>query len=164
MKKGYLILMLGALFFNKNVTAQSSIQPNFGFNIWKISGLDMLSYLEVGAVYEHSLNDNLGLNAGFSYNFSQGSSLNSGFIQLSAGGRYNFNELNDGAFVGAGLGYGFIDGGNYLEFGANFGYSLPLGPGSLNPSIGLGYLSVGSSGFRLGGLHVPLNLSYSIVL
>ena len=162
MKKLLLILFIGLSTFSN---AQSSIQPNFGFNLWNLSFLgesDMTSYMEVGATYEHGLSDQLGINAGASYNFAD--NLDGGFFQLSLGGRYNFNELNNGAFAGAGFGYGFIEGGNYMEFGANFGYSIPLGPGSLNPNVGLGYMSVGSDGFRIGGLHIPINVSYSITL
>ena len=160
MKKLLLLTFLG---FSTFSIAQSSIQPNFGFNLWNISVFgdsEMTSYLEAGVMYEHGLTDQLGVNSSVSYNFSD--NLCDGFLQLGLGGRYNFNELNDGAFAGVGFGYGFIEGGNYMEFGANFGYSLPLGPGSLNPNIGIGYMSVGSDGFRIGGLHIPINLSYSI--
>ena len=157
MKKVLLFVFIGISTLSN---AQSSIQPNVGFNFWKIADFDIQSYMEFGVQYELGITDQLGLDLGVSYNTS--ADLD-GFIQLSLGGRYNFNELNDGAFVGVGVGYGFLEGYNTIEFGSNFGYSIPLGPGSLNPSIGLGYLSFGSDGFRLGGLHIPLNVSYSIV-
>jgi len=161
MKKLFFIITTNLVLL---VNAQHSIQPNFGNNLWMYgSGYGssgITSYIELGAQYEYALNNNLGLDAGFSINI--GSSGYGGvFSQISFGGRYNFNQLNDGFFAGALLGIGFSDGANLIEFGPNFGYSLPLGPGSLNPSIGLGYLSWGADGYRFGGIHMPFNVSYS---
>lgn len=145
--------------------AQNSIQPNFGLNIWRPGGLgnDIGSFFEVGVDYEHGVSDQFGLNGGLSYNFSR-NSLIGGFLELNAGARYNLNELNDGFFVGGDFGVGFTEGANIMTFGANLGYSISLGNGSLNPNVSLGYMSFGSNGYRFGGLFIPLNVSYSIQL
>ena len=160
MKKIIFVISIG---LSSCVFSQSSIQPSFGVNIWSPGGLDngVGTFLEIGADYEHGVSDQLGLNAGVSYNFSK-SSLDGGFIKLNAGGRYNLNELNDGFFIGGDLGFGFTNGINIITAGANLGYSIPLGNGSLNPNISLGYMSMGSEGYRFGGLYFPINVSYSI--
>jgi hypothetical protein len=160
MKKLIFALSIGV---STCVLSQSSIQPSFGLNIWSPAGLSngISTFLEIGADYEHGVSDQLGINGGISYNFSQ-NSLNGGFIKVNAGTRYNLNELNDGFFVGGDLGFGFMSGSNVITAGANLGYSIPIGNGSLNPNISLGYMSMGSGGYRFGGLYFPINVSYSI--
>ena len=58
MKKLLLILFIGLSTFSN---AQNSIQPSFGFNLWNLAESDMISYMEVGATYEHGLSDQLGI-------------------------------------------------------------------------------------------------------
>ena len=67
-------------------------------------------------------------------------------------------------FFGVDLGFGFAKGSNIFNFGANVGYSIPVGKGSINPNISLGYLSNFGGGFSLGGFFLPINVSYSILL
>jgi len=162
MKKVILICFLFCFGFSK--AQNMSVQPNFGFNLWNLSFFDeseLLTYMEAGATYEYGISDNLGVSAGASYNFSE--DLDGGFTEITIGARYNLNKLNDGFFAGACYGYGFLEGANFMEFGVNAGYSIPLGPGSLNPNIGVGYASYGVEGFRFGGFHIPINVSYSIM-
>ena len=102
MKKVLLFVFIGISTLSN---AQSSIQPNVGFNFWKIADFDIQSYMEFGVQYELGITDQLGLDLGVSYNTSADLE---GFIQLSLGGRYNFNELNDGAFLELDLDMDFL--------------------------------------------------------
>lgn len=148
--------------------SQNSIQPSFGFNIWNVKlggfGSSTSTFFELGADYEHGLTDQFGINGGASYNFGSDLSNGGGFFKINAGGRYNLNELNDGLFLGGDLGLGFRENSNVMTFGANIGYSIPVGNGSLNPNVSIGYMSSGSNGFRIGGFYLPINISYSINL
>lgn len=80
--------------------------------------------------------EKLGAQIGGAYRFDQ--KLSDGYFQIVGGVRYNFNQLNEGAFVGATYGLGLIDTGSTIhEIGSNAGYSIPAGPSSLNLSLGL---------------------------
>lgn len=143
-----------------------SIQPYLKFNLWNKKVLNSSisqGFFEIGADYEHILNENIGLNGGVSYSLSTQSGANK-FVSLNLGGNYYFNDQNDGFYAGANFGYGFYKNGSYLEYFAKAGYAIKLRNGSLKPHIGIGSCSFGSNGMRVGGLLIPIGVAYSISL
>ncbi len=166
MKKVFFAMFIS---FASLAYSQSSVQPNIGLNIWTPSlggfGSATVSFFEIGADYEYAIKEKIGVNAGASYNVAfNNNGTGGGFFELNVGGRYNLKKLNDGLFFGADIGLGFAQSSTFFNFGANVGYSIPLGNGSLNPNLSLGYMSNSSGGFGIGGFYLPINVSYSILL
>jgi hypothetical protein len=150
--------------------SQSSIQPNLGLNTWTPAfgsmGFVTTGIFEIGADYEYAIKENIGISGGASYNMSFNSyGRGGGIFEINAGGRYNIKKLNDGLFLGADIGLGFPKGGSTIfNFVANVGYSIPIGNGSLNPNVSLGYMSNSKGGLSLRGIYLPINVSYSILI
>ena len=165
MKLKNILLAFIFLSFTFTMKAQS-IQPYLKYNIWSTKVLNSRSnqgFIEIGGDYEHILNDKIGLNGGVSYSLSTQSEGNK-FFSINAGGNYYLNDQNSGFFAGVNFGYGFYKNGSYLEYYAKAGYAIELGNGSLKPHVGIGSSSFGSNGFRVGGLLIPIGVSYSISL
>ena len=159
MKKTILILSITFLSFT-NCYSQHSLKPSMQYNIWNIGGFSPPS-MEFGVDYEYGVNNQLGISGGLSYTTWMANYYSSTMLSINGGLVYYFEQLYDGMFLGGNLGFS-LSGHSYVEIIPRFGYSVELGQGTLNPSIGIGHASLGESGYRFGGLLIPIGASYTI--
>jgi len=129
-------------------------------------------YNDIGVVYERELTENILVNGGISFLNLLNDDLSMFTYRL--GGTYHIIDTKKGLFAGldfqrgVDIGAGNISGDNfsqdfnisYVILNAKLGYSIPIGPGALKPSIGIGQMNV--VGWGISALYLPVNVCYGI--